>query len=223
MFVLLAYNGATFFPVGTAFIIESRSQTILLTAYHCLILSAHHFAVVRTVTRNEDGSGYSDPPVPIRVDVLGGDQVADVAVLRADHTLGTPIPLCPADQEPVQLNEDIVKSYHCPVQLFTDQQIETLGVMVTEYVKISIVSRHHIFVPSEHMRGSSGGVIVDEQGRAVGLICSGIVPGMPLLAIENPFNTVWESVTALSNGAGAFVKATKLSAVNGLAQYLANN
>jgi hypothetical protein len=58
--------------------------------------------------------------------------------------------------------------------------------MAIDYVKVSIVSRHHVFVPSEHMRGSSGGVVVDDLGRAVGLICSGVVPEMPLTPVDNP-------------------------------------
>lgn len=222
VFILIAFINGGYTPVGSSFIVPSHSGTLLLTAHHCLQPGADHHALVKTITRNDDGTYVSEPPVPIKVEAVAGDPVADVAVLRAERVLEGPIPLCPIDQYPVPENEDVVKSYYCPCQLFNDEQTDLLGVMATDLVKVTAVSRHHILILSEHRGSSGGGVVVDEQGRAVGLICSGRVEGAPLVSISSSLETVWDNATASSNGTALFVKATKLSAV-ALGSFLQNH
>jgi hypothetical protein len=78
-----------------------------------------------------------------------------------------------------------------------------------------------MFVTGEHMRGSSGGVVVDSMARAVGLICSGYIPGIIIPGAFLTLNTVWETVTALSDGTAGFTKAVQLKEIYYLQNTLA--
>jgi hypothetical protein len=88
--VLVAFIDAAYHLVGTSFVVESVSERLLLAAYHCLAPNARHFGLVRSATRNEDGTGYMDPPQPIRVELVGAETVSDVAILRAECVLPAP-------------------------------------------------------------------------------------------------------------------------------------
>jgi hypothetical protein len=209
-------------PVGTAFVVESQSCRLLLTAFHCL-QAGGPFLLVKSITNNEDGSTTIDPPTPIPVDIIRSDPVGDIAILRANIQFLRSIPLCPPEQYPTTENEDVVKSYHCPITMFLDGQMESIFVISTSLTKLQGKTRHHMFVTGEHMRGSSGGVVVDSMGRAVGLICSGYIPGIIIPGAFSTLNTVWETITALSDGTAGFTKAVQLKEIYNLQNTLATN
>lgn len=225
VFVLMSMHTGAPTLLSTAFVVASQSGSCLLTASHGLIPVAQNLGslfLVSSITNNDDGTTTMEPCPPISVEVVEADPVSDIAVLRARTPFERSISLCPPDEFPSARREDIVKSYHCPIAMYTNGEVDTAAVMATSYDKLKMESRHHLYVTSEHMKGSSGGVLVDIHGRAVGLICSGYVPGVRL-PIPDSFQTLWETVTALSDGSGAFTKAVKFSCVPSLYSFLANN
>lgn len=191
-------------------------MTCLVTASHCLNPEYNGcFAVAKNVTLSENNIFYFEGNIP--VDVIGADLTSDVAILRASTTFSEGIPLCPIQQFPTTLNEDMVKTYHVPCQAFPDM-LQTLSSNATNYEKILMETKHHFFINAAHMHGSSGGVVVDVNGRAVGLITSGYIPDVLgihdiQLSFTNPFQTVWDTVTAISDGRGAYTRCVKFSAV----------
>lgn len=180
----------------------------------------NNLCILKSISMNDDGSATIEGEIPVRA--LVADEVADVAVLTVQYSSQLPyrISLCPLNEFPSAIEEDQVKTYHCPIQSFLEVS-PMCSADVTGYTKVR-ETRHHYFVRSEHMHGSSGGVVVDRRGRAVGLISSGFVPGVQL-PLPDSFHTMWETVTALSEGRGAFARCVKLSAVNGLYQYLSEH
>lgn len=202
--------------------VESRSHSLLLTACHCL-QSGGTFSLIRSITSNDDGTTVLEPSDPIQVQVVVVDTISDVAILKANQTFPDAIKLCPAQEYPTAIEEDVVKSYHCPISMFLDGAIDSISVMATSYNKLLVSTSHHLYVTGEHMRGSAGGVVVDAFGRAVGLICSGYVPGIRLPGDYPSLDTAWENLTVLSNGTGSFTKAVQLQAIPDLEGYLATH
>lgn len=210
--------------LGTAWAVSSPSKRLLLSALHCLRTSVaydvlkEHLYVVESIAFNDDGTVRFGRHV--KVEVLDGDEVSDIVALRAAETLEHTIDLCPVDE--IAAGEDLkVKSYHCPCQTFP-HDIPVLSATHTDYGKVKFFSDHHLFVSGEHMHGSSGGVVVDLSGRAIALVCSGYVPGVKL-PIPDSFQTIWERVSALSEGRGIYTRCIMFSVVRGLYTFVANN
>jgi hypothetical protein len=193
-----------------------------LCSCHCLSGVENPLYLLKALTRNDDGSLIVEPPAMISVHAIGYESVSDIAILKNAEVANSWIPLCPLAEFPTTDNEDRVKSYHYPISMFTDNQVDTISVMSTDYSKIPMTSRHHMFITGEHMKGSSGSVVVETRGRAVSLICSGYAPGLRLSCSE-PFETNWEMMTVLSDRSGLFTKTVKFSAVPNLYSFLANN
>jgi hypothetical protein len=226
---VLVFMPPNTFPrlLGTAWAVESHSNQLLLTARHCLVpgytisfetLNSHLF-IVKSVQLNDDGTTTITGAIPVTV--FNACPVSDVAVLRSPMPLPEAIPLCPQQEVPSMDDEAAVKTYYVPCQSFPDV-IPVAATTVTDYTKITMQSNHHYFIPAEHMHGSSGGVVVDRGGRAVGLITSGFVPGINL-PIPDSFNTMWETVSALSDGRGTFTRCVKINVVTGLYELCAFN
>jgi hypothetical protein len=214
-------------PLGTAWVIVSGSMTLLVTARHCLNppntgfeAIENHLFVVKNIIYNDDGTiNFDDDIIPVRA--VSGDPVADIAVLKANIVFPQGIALCPRDEYPTVDNEDRVKTYHVPCQSFP-HETSILACRATEYSKILFESRHHFYLSGEHMHGSSGGAVVDTQGRAVGLICSGYIPGITL-PLPDSFQTVWETITALSNGTGTYTRCVKFNVVPTMYTFFGEN
>lgn len=225
---VLAFMPPDTFPrlLGTAWAVESHSKQLLLTAYHCLDPGQTSFEVfnnnlhiMKSVQFNDDGTMTFEGV--IKVTAIDGCSVSDVAVLRSALQLPETINLCPLLEFPSIDNEDTVKSYHVPCQSFPDPTPVAQAVP-TEYVKISLQSQHHYFIRADHMHGSSGGVVIDRRGRAVGLICSGYVPGISL-PLPDSIHTIWETISALSEGRGTYMRCVKFDVVGGLYEYCASH
>lgn len=109
----------------------------------------------------------------INVSVKAYYTSGDVAVLEAAFPLPSDIPfmsLCPADQLHSARNEDVVKLYKADVQVFNDtSEMMVLEPSATDYQKVAAISQNHILMFTPQLQGSSGGPMVDKQGRVVGM------------------------------------------------------
>lgn len=228
VYLLITFISGAPYLLGTAWVVASQSGRLLLTAYHCLILakdSLKSLFLLECISYNPDGAIWLDPSTPIAVEVVAADPVSDAAVLRAGIVFPQSIPLCPATQYPTSRNEDRVKAYHCPIQMLFDGKIDAMAPMATSYDTVKQVSVHHFLICNAYLQGSAGGVVVDVSGRAVGLICSGYVPGV-LLPIPDPFGTQREEVFTCSsyyNGLYPYARCVKLSSVRNLEVILSSN
>lgn len=142
----------------------------------------------------------------ISVTAIDACRVSDVAMLSSQIPLPDAISLCPQQELPSVDDEEAVNTYYVPCQIFPGD-IPITSAMATDYTKIIMQSKHHYFIPGEHMHGSSGGVVVNRGGRAVGFISSGFVPGIKL-PLPDSFKTLWETVSALPEGRGTYTRST---------------
>mmetsp|Transcript_32174 Transcript_32174/g.43942 ORF Transcript_32174/g.43942 Transcript_32174/m.43942 type:complete len:281 (-) Transcript_32174:539-1381(-) len=224
VFVLVFMPPKTFpNALGTAWVVNSSSMTLLMTALHCLnppmgfeTIREHLYVVKSIIYNDNDSITYDTPPIAVRA--ICGDMVSDVAVLQADFRFSEGIAMCPISQFPSARNEDKVKTYYVPCQSFP-YDTPILSSSYTDYSKVLLESNHHLFLAGQHMHGSSGGVVVDVLGRAVALICSGYIPGIKL-PLPDCFQTVWETVSALSEGRGTYTRCVKFNAVPALHSFL---
>jgi hypothetical protein len=234
------YN--SYIPVGTAFAVECSSKKLLLTALHCLIdvnITTDELYIVKSLARNEDNTIQFDPfPAPrVCFQTCYGNGV-DIAFLRLvdDITFSNSIPVCPFNQGPNQLNEDRVKTYHCPISLYANFGLDVLSATATDFTKIAVYSKHHFCISCEHTQGSSGGVLVDRNKRAVGLIVSGIRTDSSLknfVPTNNSFidpnveklNAMWDVLTANSDTSQShsYTKAVRLDQLPNLLEYLSTH
>jgi hypothetical protein len=206
-------------------------MSLLLTAAHVV---ANEFEnslfIVRKMVRLANGT-VSMLPDPIQVTIVAGcpDPCVDVAVLKCPHhTFSRAITMCPASELPSTDNEDRVKSYHCPIQLYLDCNIEAITCVGTDYEKLRMSTSHHYWLPGEHVHGSSGGVIVDKLGRAVGMIVAGYVVGsssslQTLFPYVQMLDPRWEKLSALSDGTSAYTKGVILITIIDLSPFLLHN
>jgi hypothetical protein len=127
VYILIHYRENTFpVLVGNAWVVQSQSNSLLLTAFHCLETpynkhkNLDNLYIIDSISLNADETVNLSPFPPIPVEVFNGDTISDVAVLRANLSFPRFIELCPLDSFPSVHNEDKVKSYHCPCQSFME-------------------------------------------------------------------------------------------------------
>ena len=218
-------------PCGTAFAVTSGTNTILLTAGHCVtdyqsnaLFQGLH--ITTSVTRRADNSfEFTSPLIPISVQVLLPRE-ADLALLKAPSAFINTITLCPASMTPTLMNEDIVKVYHCPVSFFVDGNMPALSNVASAYDKLAMRTGHHLFLNPGQTRGSSGGPVVDAVGRCVGVVQSGLRPGEVPLSATVPqdalaaLQELWDVATHLSGSFTTYVQAVIPTAVVGMETWL---
>jgi hypothetical protein len=179
---------------------------------------SQHLYIMKRIQVLGDQTTIIDAPIVVHAHTA--DAISDVTILKASVELPVSVALCPVGQFPSAEDEQKVKTYHVPIQAFA--QLNVLSVTATAYAKIGMESQTHYYIAGEHMHGSSGGVVVDVGGRAVGVVCGGYVPGISL-PLPNAFNTVWETVSNLSEGVGNYTRCVKFDAVPGFHTFVSLN
>ena len=187
-------------PVGTCFAIQGKndSKNYVLTACHNLrsvrALGDKYFLAEKMI-RHNSGIIVTIPSVPIEVKLIDFDDENDWAILQRTDSMffNETIEV----QKKTCAREDLVKTYHCPVSLFT--QIDTsvmqaLLPVATSWCKVTDVDSKLILAESGLTQGSSGGVIIDREGKGLAIYLSSISAGsssgtgkeIALSVMENP-------------------------------------
>lgn len=218
-------------PLGTAFAVECRSKTLLLTALHCVIdestaILLTDLFIVDGLERVTGQEVLLSTPINVSV-VQASDVAIDVACLKAEVPFKDAISLCPITELPSLKSEYKVKAYHCPVRIYLECVSPIINVTSTAYSKVVSQSHHHIFVSQGLglMQGSSGGPVVDSVGRLIGIIRGGLHIEQP--PINQPtdelqvLNTLWEQMTHMSESYSSLVSAVIASKIINLPEYLA--
>ncbi len=194
-----ASNPDYFIAVGTCFAVNCPSMNRMLSAYHNFtqkvvkrsrtsnrqtshyyrLITNREYFIMRGMVRDVAGNvTISDASEIIPVKMLIGNKDLDWCIL--ERTDGkrfvddneSAIPVCPYDALLIIEDEPKAKVYHCPVSAFTaiEPSSNMLSVEVSNYSIIAQRTQHHLKMPHGLFSGSSGGVAVDIQGRAVGIL-----------------------------------------------------
>eukprot|EP01035_Chromulina_nebulosa_P027092 gene27092-35580_t len=148
---------AGLYPLGTTFSVKSGTKNILLTAYHTMTdnYAVERWYITDSVDRAKDGTWSIDIRKLIPV------------------ALSDMIPLCPEAEIPLVLDEQLFKTYYCPLgDCMFDKERPTLSIRVSEKKKMTCLKRTddgRMWFEGRLCAGSSGGAVVDRLGRVVAM------------------------------------------------------
>ena len=133
--------------------------------------------ITDSVDRANDGTWSIDIRKLIPVAVLNSDEKNDLTVLQtqAPHIFDDKdmIPLCPEAEIPLVLDEQLFKTYYCPLgDCMFDKERPTLSIRVSEKKKMTCLKRTddgRMWFEGRLCAGSSGGAVVDRLGRVVAM------------------------------------------------------
>lgn len=190
-------------PVGSCFAVKDKysSNSHVLTARHNLnpsLTKGDEMFLATQFSRFETGL-LSSAPIPlIEVHVDDWDDALDWAVLtRTDGAKFRDIECIEVQISACQPG-DKVKTYHYPVSYFTQTGISVctiLQVANPSWSKVSNVFGSTMQAETGLVKGSSGGVMVDDTGKAVAIYLSALSPVeiceyakvIAFSSVENPF------------------------------------
>jgi len=216
--VLCWFKDGVYHPTATAIVVTSTSKTILLTACHAigdmeknseghLTGRIFEYPDLCVADKIDKTSGRVEAINAISVQRIAFDVISDIAMLKSSSPFSETIDLCPINELPRTVTEDKAKLYFCSIQLFYEIDMPILESTSDEYHRVAGRSGHHILMKGGQLSGSSGGALVDSNGRLVGIHNSSWRPTM----IRNPgapvtnspeLNLVWDRISSL---AGSYV------------------
>lgn len=162
-------------PVGTCFSVQDKdhNNNLVLTACHNLrdhMKKGDKYYLAEKLIRSLTGMVTSVPTKLIEVELVEWDVDLDWAVLKRCDSSPFELTL---EIKPSQCKvEDKLKTYHCPVSFFTQKDSSVwqfLTVHVTSWNKVCVVNDHLLVVETGLVKGSSGGPIIDEDGKVVAI------------------------------------------------------
>lgn len=181
--------------LGTAFAVSCRAQNLAVTAAHCIVRYDADSACYKTCSDQlfltkklralNDGQVATDGERIFSVRVIKHDMDCDLAVLEltdSNDKFADTIDLCPAEEMPTPKREDQVKLYHASLTLFPDE-VQAISPEASKFVKLAQEDSNRYWIQLHTMPGSSGGPLLDIQGRAVGVLRSGYTPQLALTIV----------------------------------------
>jgi hypothetical protein len=181
-------------PIGSAFAVRCPQQNKLITAGHVVYDYDNgqpivgKLSVSLQVEKNRLGqiiNVRSNKTYNVKVDVNGLDCDNDWAVLslvskRRIFSIDDSIPICGIDEIPSVKYEPQFKLYHCPAEQY--DLIRVVSVTPSPWMKTQAIVKTSglMFFPFGFSKGSSGGVYVDREGRAVAVHLESISSAMTL-------------------------------------------
>jgi hypothetical protein len=176
VFVLLCDN----IPIGTAFAVRCHNQNKMITAGHIIYdydkgtPIEGKLSVAIQIEKNMLGHIVSiEKNLNVKVLKYSINNDNDWAVLKTQRmnsfTTEDSIPICKLLDIPPSRTEPHFKLYHCPTEQYDIVRVVTMT--SSSWMKPqAIKSSGEIYFPSGFSKGSSGGVFVDREGRAVAIL-----------------------------------------------------
>jgi hypothetical protein len=166
-----------FYPLGTAFAVRTSSLTQLLSAYHTITdnRDCTRWHITTQVDRQQNGCWAFDMKNMKEVAVEKKDTDNGIVVLTASSPfeLDDTVPICPADKLTSVADECLFKTYYCAVEhIANDESHPPLAATPSESKKLFALKNcenGHLWLHGGLCGGSSGGVVVNQQGLAVGI------------------------------------------------------
>lgn len=196
VFVLFVVVDGIPTPCGTAFSIATAGRNLLLTASQVVGPHATHRWYI---DRSFHASGWHPDGTPWPVDVVaqGVVDVDDVAVLMLSENRqfgeNDMIHVCSVSDIPSVRDKMKLKTYYCPIgDVASDKYFPSLEASPSDWkpaYAIQHVDCGKMWMRNALCRGSSGGVVVDRQGRAVAMHCESMSSSKSLsTGFEEPVN-----------------------------------
>ena len=166
-----------FYPLGTAFAVRTTSLTHLLSACHIFTDNSDctKWYIIKEVKRQNNGKWKFEMQDMKEITVAGRDTDNDIVVLTvpSPFSSGDVVSICPRDEITNVADECVFKTYYCAVEDITNEPtLPPLEAAPSESKKMFAVDNSengHMWLRGGLCRGSSGGVVVNEQGHAVGM------------------------------------------------------
>lgn len=162
-------------PVGTCFAVRDKDDKnmYVLTASHNLRSPSavgDKYYLASVLTRSTTGAVSFIPSPMIEVELKEWDDVSDWAILG--RTDGCHFHDCIEIRTSACVREDKVKTYHCPVSLFTQKDAGACTILqacTASWSKVNVIDGSTILAETGLVKGSSGGVMLDVDGKAVAI------------------------------------------------------
>jgi len=205
-----------FNPVGTCFAVKDKNHHNyhVVTAFHNLRPHPRNqgdiYYLAKQFTRHSTGFVVATPLQLIEVKLEAWDEKFDWAILT--RTDLTPFADCIEVRTTPCHAEDKVKTYHYPVSLFTQQDKTVCTVLhccIASWSKVHYVDGPILNAETGLAKGSSGGAMVDGDGKAVAIYISAIssvdvtakgARAIAINAVENPMTMKEGLVIAFTPG-----------------------
>ena len=169
-----------FYPLGTAFAVRTSSLAHLLSACHTMTDNPDctRWHITTQVDRQQNGCWAFDVNNMKEVAVGKTDPDNDIVVLTLivssqPFELDDTVPICPADKLTSVADECLFKTYYCAVEhIANDESHPPLAATPSESKKLFALKNcenGHLWLHGGLCGGSSGGVVVNQQGLAVGI------------------------------------------------------
>jgi hypothetical protein len=177
-------------PIGSAFAVRCPQQNKLITAGHVVYDYDNgqpivgKLSVSLRIEKNRLGQLTNrNDIINVKVGSYGLDLDNDWAVLvarRHTFSIDDSIPICELNDIPLEKCEPQFKLYHCPAEQY--EIVRVVSVTATHWMKPQAIvkSTGFMFLPFGFSKGSSGGVFVDREGRAVAIHLESISSAMTL-------------------------------------------
>ena len=182
-----------YYPLGTTFVVKSSVRRTLITADHTITenYAIANWFISEEIGRDGNGTWMIDIAKLIAVAVKDRDPANDVAILESQCIFSEKdmISLCPGTEIPKVLDEQLFKTYYCPLGDCTfDNECPMMNIRVTEKKKMTCVKKSsdgRIWFDGGLCSGSSGGAVVDMKGRVIAMHIQslGVVTSKQLLQI----------------------------------------
>ena len=163
------------YPLGTAFAVRTPSLTHLLSACHTITDNSDcsRWYITKDVDRQHDGRWAFNTAIQ-EVTVAEMDKDNDIVVLSAPpFESDDAVAICPADQIPDIKDECLFKTYYCAVEdIQCEPTFPPLEAAPSESKKLYALKNRdngHLWLRGGLCGGASGGVVVNQQGLAVGM------------------------------------------------------
>ncbi len=190
MFILFAVFDGFPTPRGTAFSIATSGRNLLLTASHVVTPHAdQRWFIARSFQRDAAGWHPDGTSWPVDLVSLGAVDVDAVAVLMLAENRqfgeNDMIHVCRVSDIPSVRDEIKFKTYYCPIDdVASDEDFPPLEASPSDW-KPAYAIQHSdcgkMWMRNALCGGSSGGVVVDRQGRAVAIHCESMSSSKSLL------------------------------------------
>jgi len=164
------------YPLGTTFVVKSTAGNLLLTAFHTF--EANHectsWFITKVVNRDEKNGNWvfdNDLLEVSRVYEHRDLDVALISVTRPGFTFDQKemIPICPPEHLPVSSEEPQFKTYYYAIDDVSMETMTYLDFSYTEWKKMYMISRFHLYLHGGLCGGSSGGLVINRAREAVAM------------------------------------------------------
>ena len=181
------------FPLGTAFAVWTNEKTVVFSANHILTEhpSATSWWITPSVNRQSDGAWSFEQSNMIKVNVRNHYDALDLVVLVRENGFFKDegmIHICGSHDIPTVADEYIFKTYYCAIQdIQEDHSGPPVTAAPTECKKMYGITRGHggkVWFRGGLCSGSSGGVVVDHTGRAIGMHIASVSPSKDVAMIQ---------------------------------------